>query len=227
MGQFLLLLRRERENKALKSSSFTSWFYVLFLLSAAFKLFICKIFWVFIDIISQDLSWDWIQIRKAFIVVVGWMADLTWLGSELNLSGRYFFIEDKGRTAQKKKKKKMRSFTNFSVVINNEEMRDFDLIVCLPLKRPILPFERHKYVNRIIFNACKRRLYYINAHVHAAHSKFPAHLLCNHFFSFSVDIALGPFNQKTEENRKKTQLNWKRPERRECFLEIFPWRYEK
>lgn len=154
----------------------------------------------------------------------GWL-DLTWLGIESLWA--ILFHRGQGKNGAEEKKKKMRSFTNFSVVINNEEMRDFDLIVCLPLKRPILPFERHKYVNRIIFNACKRRLYYINAHVHAAHSKFPAHLLCNHFFSFSVDIALGPFNQKTEENRKKTQLNWKRPERRECFLEIFPWRYEK
>lgn len=41
-----------------------------------------------------------------------------------------------------KRRIKMRSFTNFCVVINNEKMRDSDLIVCLPLETLPAPPER-------------------------------------------------------------------------------------
>lgn len=72
-------------------------------------------------------------------------ASLLWLAG-MNLSGRWCFIA----------KAKMRSFTNFSVVINNEEMKDSDLIVCA------YRWALGGKTSRIILMLVKRRLYYIN-----------------------------------------------------------------
>lgn len=131
------------------------------------------------------------------IVAVGWLA-------EWNLSGRYFFIGDEDKE-KKKTKKKMRSFTNFSVVINNEEMRDFDLIVCLPLGPASEP--QRKMKTRIILMLVKRRLYYINGlHVYRAIS-LKRHIV----FCLSLCNQLGRYRFGAQQ----------RPEQQEGFQDSF------